>query len=264
MSGDDAPSSQPAAHEPSLSGKVEEVEKWKSKSKVRLDVGSWKLRVFVTGGTGYIGQRLTRALAARGHQVRVLARSGSVGRVTPGATAVVGDALDAASFTGALTTDDTLVHLVGTPHPSPAKALEFRRVDLPSIQASVAAASAAHVAHLVYVSVAHPAPVMKAYIEVRMAGEAAIAGAGLTATVLRPWYVMGPGHRWPVLLKPIYAVLELWPSTRERAQRLGLVTIDQMVRALVQAVEQRPPSGTTRVVGVPEIRSAGTAVNQAT
>jgi uncharacterized protein YbjT (DUF2867 family) len=213
------------------------------------------LGVFVTGGTGYIGQRLTSALVARGHQVRVLARTGSLGRVTPGATAVVGNALDASSFVSALTEDDTLVHLVGTPHPSPAKALEFQRVDLPSIQASIAAASAAHVTHLIYVSVAHPAPLMKAYIDVRMAGEAAIARAGLRATVLRPWYVMGPGHQWPVMLKPIYAALELWPGTRERAQRLGLVTIDQMVRALVHAVETPPSAGSVRVVGVPEIRS---------
>ena len=212
--------------------------------------------VFVTGGTGYIGQRLTRALVQRRHHVRVLTRPESASRIVAGAAAVVGNALVASSFTRALTTGDTLVHLVGTPHPSPAKALEFQRVDLPSIQASVAAASAAQVAHLVYVSVAHPAPVMKAYIEVRMAGEAAIARAGLTSTVLRPWYVMGPGHRWPLMLKPIYATLELWPGTRERAQRLGLVTIDQMVRALVSAVEQPPPAGTIRIMGVPEIRAA--------
>ena len=69
------------------------------------------------------------------------------------------------------------MHLVGTPHPSPAKAAEFRRVDLPSIHAAVAAVSSARVAHLVYVSVAHPAPIMHAYIEVRTEGEAAIAHA---------------------------------------------------------------------------------------
>ena len=62
-------------------------------------------------------------------------------------------------------------------------------------------------------------------------------------------------NRWPELLKPIYAALELWPGTRERAQRLGLVTIDQMVRALVQAVEQPPTPGTMRIMGVPEIRA---------
>lgn len=214
--------------------------------------------VFVTGGTGYIGRRLVVALLERGHQVRVLIRAESAGRVPSGAEAVVGNALDARSFINALTPGDTLVHLVGTPHPSPAKAVQFRHVDLPSIEASVAAVSAARAAHLVYVSVAHPAPVMKAYIEVRMAGEAAIARAGVTATVLRPWYVLGPGHRWPLLLQPIYTLLERLPATRTGARRLGLVTIDQIIAALTFAVANPPASGTIRVMSVPDIRRVPT------
>ena len=213
--------------------------------------------VFLTGGTGYIGRRLAAALVSRGHRTRVLTRAASLGRVPPGATPVIGDALDASSFAGALTPADTIVHLVGTPHPSPAKAAQFLSVDLKSIEQCVTAASAARVGHLVYVSVAHPAPVMGAYIEARSAGEAAIAHAGLTATVLRPWYVLGPGHRWPVILLPLYAALERWPTTRERALRLGLVTVAQMVTALLCAVEQPPPAGTIRVLGVPDIRTAG-------
>jgi uncharacterized protein YbjT (DUF2867 family) len=217
------------------------------------------VNVFVTGGTGYIGRQLVPELIARGHQVRVLTRPASAGRVPAGATAVVGNALDASTYAGALTSADTLVHLVGTPHPSPSKAAEFRRVDAPSIRAAVVAAARARVAHLVYVSVAHPAPIMKAYIDVRSAGEQAIRDARLTATVLRPWYVLGPGHRWPLALVPIYALMEAIPSTRAGARRLGLVTIDQMIRALVAAVESPPPAGTQRVVEVPEIRAAATS-----
>lgn len=115
--------------------------------------------VFVTGGTGYIGRQLAASLIARGDRVRVLTRSGSVSRVPAGAAAIVGDALDATSYVGALREGDTLVHLVGTPHPTPSKAAEFRRVDLPSIEAAVAAAAKARIGHLVYVSVAHPAPI---------------------------------------------------------------------------------------------------------
>jgi uncharacterized protein YbjT (DUF2867 family) len=216
--------------------------------------------VFITGGTGYIGRTLTAALVERGHHVRILARPASTGRVPPGAEAVVGNALDAASFAGELRPGDTLVHLVGTPHPSPAKAAEFRRVDLPSIEASVSAASTAGIAHLVYVSVAQPAPVMKAYIEVRARGEAAIERARLTATVLRPWYVLGPGHWWPLVLLPLYGLFALLPGTRDGARRLGLVTIRQMVNALVRAVEVPPPSGTIRILGVPGIRNTGVPV----
>ena len=206
--------------------------------------------VFVTGGTGYIGTRLIPALLARGHRVRALARSGSVDRVPAGAITHVGDALDERSFVAALGSSDTLVHLVGTPHPSPAKAAEFLRVDLASVHASVRAAREAAVAHFIYLSVARPAPVMAAYIAARAAGEQAIADARLTATVLRPWYVIGPGHRWPLLLKPFYAIAELVPAWRGGARRLGLVTLDQMVRAIVRAVEQPPPSGTIRIVDV--------------
>ena len=53
------------------------------------------------------------------------------------------------------------------------------------------------------------------------------------------------------------ALLRLFPATRASAQRLGLVTIDQMVAALVRGVEDPPPAGIVRVVEVREIREAG-------
>jgi uncharacterized protein YbjT (DUF2867 family) len=217
---------------------------------------SVRMNVLVTGGTGYIGTRLIAALAARHHAVRVLVRPGSAHRVPKLAVAVAGNALDAASVTGVADPSDTLVHLVGTPHPNPSKAEEFQLVDLESIRASVAAAKERRIAHLVYVSVAHPAPAMHAYVAARIEGEAAIADAGLTATILRPWYVLGPGHWWPVVLIPFYAIGEIVPATRESARRLGLVSVAQMVRALVRAVEAPPPAGTQRIVEVPDIRRA--------
>ena len=44
---------------------------------------------------------------------------------------------------------------------------------------------------------------------------------------------------------------------RGRAIRLGLVTIDQMIAALVHAIENPPPAGTARIVDVPAIRASG-------
>jgi nucleoside-diphosphate-sugar epimerase len=75
---------------------------------------------------------------------------------------------------------------------------------------------------------------------------------GPNATILRPWYVLGPGRRWPYLLAPMYWLFERLPATRETAERLGLVTIEQMVRALVGAVENRCQG--VRILGVPQIR----------
>ncbi len=211
--------------------------------------------VFVTGGTGYLGRPLVATLLARQHPVHALTRPSSAARLPAGTHVVLGDALDAATFAAAIPPGATVVHLVGTPHPNPAKAQEFVRVDLASIRATVTAAQQARAAHLVYVSVAHPAPIMHAFISVRQEGEALVRGTGIPATILRPWYVLGPGHRWPILLLPFYALCRSLPATRAGAIRLGLVWREEMVAALVAAIES-PPAERVRILGVPEIREA--------
>lgn len=210
--------------------------------------------VFVAGGTGYMGQRLISHLIERGHEVRALVRPGSEKKLPAGCTPVFGNALYGNSYAAQIAPADTFVQLVGVAHPSPAKGAEFRRIDLPSGLGAVAAAKSAGVRHFVYLSVAHPAPMMNDYIAVRAECEAAIEAAGLNSTILRPWYVLGPGHWWPYLILPLYKVAELLPSTRAGAQRLGLVTLAQMTSALTFAVEN--PAHGRRVVTVPEIRRA--------
>ena len=210
--------------------------------------------VFIAGGTGYMGLSLIHGLHSRGHHVRALARTGSERKLPVACEVRIGDALDANSYHDQVRGMDTFVHLVGVAHPSPARAEQFHAIDLPSIRAAVTAAKVAGVGHFIYVSVAHPAPVMKAYIEVRSTGEQLIRLAGLNATILRPWYVLGPGHRWPHVLRPVYWLMEKLPATRDSARRLGLVTLTEMIAALVHAVEN--PVRGIRLVEVPQIRAA--------
>lgn len=219
-----------------------------------VSFGMSNRNIFIAGGTGYIGSRLIPRLLNQGHHVRALTRGGSRHKLPPGCEAVVGDPLDPASFVQQIHPSDTFVQLVGVPKPSPAKAAQFRAVDLPAIRAAVPAAVEAGIKHFVYVSVAHPAPLMKAYIEVRSEGEELIKKSGLKATILRPWYVLGPGHRWPYALIPAYAILERLPSTRETALRLGLVTLDQMLNALAASIET--PAESLRILEVPNIKKA--------
>lgn len=204
-----------------------------------------------------MGSRLIPLLVKRAHQVKALVRKGSEANLPVGASGVVGDALQMDSYTKEIQDVDTFVHLIGTPHPSPAKAKQFHDVDLVSIRVAIKAARDAGIRHFIYLSVAQPAPVMKAFIEVRQQGEAMIRESGILATFLRPWYVLGPGHWWAYVALPAYWILERLPKTKASAQRLGLITIDQMVNALLWAVENPPEE--IQILEVPQIRRIGEA-----
>ena len=208
--------------------------------------------VCVTGGTGYIGSRLIPLLAARGHQVTAIVRPESEKKIPRDVSIVAADPLKEDSYTSSIRGCDTFVHLIGVPHPSPAKAAQFRAIDLPSIQVAVKAAREAEIRHFIYLSVAQPASMMQAFIAVRAEGEKLIRASGLPATFVRPWYVLGPSHWWPYVLVPFYWVAELLPATRDSARRLGLITISQMLTILIWAIENPPDE--VRILDVPKIR----------
>lgn len=124
--------------------------------------------------------------------------------------------------------------------------------------ASVEALPGSRIRHYVYLSVAQPAPVMRAYVAVRAEGEARLrvcveAGTLESAVFLRPWYVLGPGHRWAYALLPLYKLLEAIPATREGARRNGMVTLDRMLAALMRSVAASRPG--SQILEVPAIRS---------
>ena len=212
-------------------------------------------QIFLTGASGFLGSSLAAELLRRGHRVRALIRPGSESRVPLNCEIVHGDALRSETYAANVAPADTFVHLVGVAHPSPSKADEFRKIDLVSCREAVNAATQAAVNHFVYLSVARPAPMMKAYQAIRAEGEAMVIASGIPATFVRPWYVLGPGRSWPRMLQPFYAMARLFPATREGANRLALVTLEQMTQTLAWAVENPPDR--LQIFEPPQIKLGG-------
>jgi uncharacterized protein YbjT (DUF2867 family) len=216
---------------------------------------------FITGGTGYIGTRLVKRLIKNDHRVTVLVRKGSEQKVPAGAEIVIGNPFDAKTFQSFIPNGSTFIQLLGVAHPSPKKAKQFREIDLKSVIASADAASQAAISHFIYVSVAMtPSKLMHAYQEVRKEGEAYCLDKKFNCTFIRPWYVLGPGHWWPVLLLPLYGLAELVPSWRMKFRSMALVTIHQMLNALVYAAEADPQS--LRILEIKDIRNISSKKNE--
>jgi uncharacterized protein YbjT (DUF2867 family) len=211
-------------------------------------------QIFITGGTGYMGRRLIKKLLKKGYKVKALVRKGSENKLPKGCDYVIANPFDSKSFAKEIPTDATFIQLLGVPHPGPKKKELFKTIDLASAKASAIAAKEAGAKHFIYVSVAQtPTKIMHDYQQCRAEGEACIRSTQIPATFVRPWYVVGPGHYWPLLFLPLFKVLEWIPSTSQKAKALRLLTLKQMLGTLLYAVENQPEAGAANIIEIEEI-----------
>jgi NAD+-dependent farnesol dehydrogenase len=108
------------------------------------------MRVLVTGGTGYLGRAIVRALAARAHDPVVFARRASQAGL-PG-RAVDGDVRDRAALIDAARGCDALCHAAALVSLWRRDAREFDAINVGGLEHALAAAEAAGLPKLVYTS----------------------------------------------------------------------------------------------------------------
>ena len=110
------------------------------------------MKVLLTGGTGFLGKNVARALAAGGRQVRVLARAGSnLGGLPEGAEVVRGDVTDAGSLRRAAEGCAAVLHMAALVKMWVADRSRFEDVNLGGLRNALEAARGAG-ARLVYTS----------------------------------------------------------------------------------------------------------------
>jgi len=226
--------------------------------------------VLVTGGTGFIGQRLVVALQERQARVRVLVRRPEVSWGGEQVEPWVGDLADPASLAQACAGMDTVWHIAGFAHTdarrTPAFAARHWAVNAEGTFHLLAAAQAAGIRRFVFLStvkaVGDPGPRCvdedwKAspdtpYGQAKRAAEERVLAmgylSGMQAVNLRPALVYGPGMQ-ANLQRLIEAVRRGWlPPLPETGNRRSLVHVDDVVQALLLAAMQPAAVGQTYFV----------------
>jgi farnesol dehydrogenase len=160
------------------------------------------MRVLVTGGTGYLGSAIVRALERAGHEPVVFARRATA--LSPGRRAIDGDVRETPAVTRAAEGCDAICHtaaLVAVWRPDPA---EFDAINVGGLQSVLAAARAHHTPRIVYTSsflalppADSPRPLtanhyQRTKVAARDVARRAAAD-GLPVVILYPGVIYGPG-----------------------------------------------------------------------
>lgn len=160
------------------------------------------MRVLVTGGTGYLGAAIVRALERRGHEPVVFARHATAARL-PG-RAIDGDVANRDALIAAARGCDAMCHAAALVTLWRRDASAFDRVNVGGVEHAIAAARDANLRRLVYTSsfLARPPAGQSTplaandYQRTKVLGEAVARrgqAAGLPIVIVYPGVVYGPG-----------------------------------------------------------------------
>jgi NADH dehydrogenase len=203
------------------------------------------MRVFVTGGTGFVGRAILARLAGRGHPARALVRSGRQPRAgLPGVEWAAGALLDGAGLVPLLRGCDAVIHLVGII--SEAGPQTFERIHTEGTRSVVGAAQRAGVARFIHMSALGTRPgAASRYHRTKWAAEEIVRGSGLAWTIFRPSLIYGPGDGFTNLFARLSRWSPVLPVMGAGTARLQPVGVGAVSQAFVGALERPESTGRT-------------------
>jgi nucleoside-diphosphate-sugar epimerase len=188
-------------------------------------------RIALTGGTGFVGQRLIPYLIAQGQDVRALTR-----RAQPSSASlhwVQGDLQNAAALERLCADCDAVIHLAGVIKGR--SRADFVRGNVEGTAAMLRAAHRSGVRRFLHISsLAARAPQLSHYCSSKAEAEVLVKASGLDWTILRPPGVYGPGDRETLaLFKAAKGPLMPIPAG---SQRVSWIYIEDLCAAIEVAL----------------------------
>jgi len=189
----------------------------------------------VTGGTGFVGQRLIDLAIERGHQVQALTRRPQDSR--DGVDWIEGSLEDRDVLERLVTGSDAVIHVAGVINARDAAGFEAGNVT--GTLSMLAAATAAGTRRFVHVSsLAAREPKLSQYGASKARSEELVNRSGLDWVIVRPPAVYGPGDKETLeLFRMAKAGLILLPPRG----RLSLIHVDDLARLLLSLAERDSP-----------------------
>ncbi|MCD6527179.1 MAG: complex I NDUFA9 subunit family protein [Desulfuromonas sp.] len=196
------------------------------------------MRIFITGGTGFVGSHLIRYLASNNHQVRCLARSTPT--FQPYRTNIEyhsGDITDKASLVASLAGCDAIIHLVGIIRAFPQRNITFERLHVEATRNIIEAAEQAGISRYLHMSANGACETADGnYLTSKWHAEQLARHSRLEWTIFRPSLIYGSGGEFTHMLSQQVRLLPIIPIIGNGQYQLSPVYITDVVTGFANAL----------------------------
>ena len=204
------------------------------------------MKIFVTGGTGFVGRKIVHQLLATGHEVRCLVRPGSESKLpaSDGLEICPGDATKPPSLEGLLQGCNGVIHLIGIIREFPRKGVTFEKLNCETAQNLVRAAENQGVKRFIHMSANGCTKTSSGgYFRTKFRAEKTVADSSLNWTVFRPSVIFGREDAFTNLLGEIIRKSPLIPVIGNGQYRLAPVAVEDVAACFVAALRHEETMG---------------------
>jgi NADH dehydrogenase len=213
------------------------------------------VKVLITGGTGFVGPNVVKAIVDAGHEVRALTRSrkGGASAAAVGAELVEGDVADAASLRVAAQGVEAVVHLVAIRQGRPE---QFQQVMVEGTRDLLTAAKEAGVRRFVLMSalgVTEETKDLVPYYGAKWQQEQDVKASGLEHVIFRPSFVFAPDGGILATFRKIAKVAPITPITGPGRQRIQPIWREDVAAYFARGLELPEAANRTFELGGPDV-----------
>jgi uncharacterized protein YbjT (DUF2867 family) len=215
-------------------------------------------RIFVTGGSGYIGGRLVPRLIAAGHRVRCLARdpaklTSRTWHDDPRVEIVAGDVANEDALAESMRGCHAAYYLV---HSMLAVGKAYRAHDRALAETFAHAAGRAGVKRIIYLGgLGETGANLSTHLTSRRETEAALAAGGVPVTTLRAAIIIGSGSASFEILRYLVERLPIMITPRWVHTECQPIAVRDVLHYLVACLDQPATVGRAIDIGGPEVRN---------
>lgn len=210
------------------------------------------MKVFLTGGTGFVGSEVLRQLVAAGHGVRALVRDGSEGKLAVRDNVEVhhGDATDPDTLDEELAGCDAVIHLVGIIREFPGRGITFERLHVEATGNLLDAAREQGVKRYLHMSSNGSGPAgTTGYQRTKWQAEERVRASDRDWTIFRPSLIFGPKGEFVTMLADLIHKTPVVPVIGDGKYRMQPVAVAQVAESFVRALAMPETVGQTYHLG---------------
>lgn len=193
------------------------------------------MKIFVAGGTGFVGGHVVRELQSRGHSVRLLVHSRST---LPGdVEQVAGDVTRLETFDKSVGGCDAVVNLVGIIREFPSRGVTFEKLHVQATANLLAAAAGNGVSRYLQMSALGSRPAaVSGYHRTKWRAEELVRGSSLDWTIFQPSLIFGPHDAFINMLAAQLRLAPVMPVIGSGSYRLQPIHVDDVARCFALAL----------------------------